>query len=489
MGWERISAVAILLMLPVSSALAAGAAAGPASVSALAARLSPSVVNISSLHRVADGTGIPYPKAPDGSPLHGFLNDLNPNKGKGDQAMADAESLGSGFLISADGKIVTNNHVIEGADEIEVDLTDGSHLPATVLGTDPKTDLAVLKIDAGHPLPFVEFGDSDAAEVGDWVMAIGNPFGLGGTVTLGIVSARHRDIQSGPYDSFIQTDAAINEGNSGGPLFDMYGKVIGINTAILARDGGSLGIGFAIPGDLAQPVVNQLIAFGEPRRGWIGVGIQDVTADIAASLGRTDTHGAMVTDVTKPGPSDGVLNEGDIILAFDGKSVDTMHDLPRIVAETAVGKLVPIKVVRDGKEETLSLTLGQLDDNPHTPHKGSAKDGSVAPHKPSAAPADPLADAVGFATAPVDAALRKTYGLPAGIAGLVVISVKSDSDADRKGVTPGLVIEAANQQALHSVADLQTAVDATRKSGRSALLLKVVDASRQARFVGIKLGG
>jgi serine protease Do len=469
-----------------SVALAAGPG-GPASVAGLAARLSPAVVNISSSHRVADGTGVPFPKAPNGSPLNDFLDQGNPNDGKGDQAMADAESLGSGFLISPDGVIVTNNHVIEGADDIEVDLTDGTHLPATVVGVDTKTDLAVLRISAGHALPFVAFGDSDAAEVGDWVMAIGNPFGLGGTVTLGIVSARHRNIQSGPYDSFIQTDASINQGNSGGPLFDMYGKVIGINTAIVARGGGSLGIGFAIPGDLAKPVVDQLIAYGEARRGWIGVGIQDVSDDIAASLGRTDTHGAMVTDVTKSGPSDGVLNEGDIILQFDGKAVETMHDLPRLVAVTPVGKAVPVTVLRSGEEQALSITLGLLADKQHSTEK-SSKAGSAPPAKQPApvAGAQTLADRVGFAAAAIDAQMRKVYAIPNGVVGLVITSVKSGSDADVKGLTPGLVLDAVNQQPVRSVADLRAQVAAVAGAKRP-LLLKVVDAAGQARFVGVKL--
>ena len=297
-------------------------AQGPQSVAALAAKLSPSVVNISSTHHIAGGPGVPYPTAPNGSTLNQYFDDLNPNQGQGQGGdPGDSESLGSGFIISADGLIVTNNHVVDGADQMLVYLTDGTKLPAKLVGADLKTDLAVLKIDAGHTLPFVSFGDSDSAQVGDWVMAIGNPFGLGGSVTLGIVSARNRDIQSGPYDNFIQTDASINQGNSGGPLFDMDGKVVGINTAIIARGGASLGIGFAVPGNLAKSVVDQLAQFGETRRGWLGVGIQEVTDDTAASLNRKDTHGAMITDVTKAGPSDGVLQEL-FISNIPGKFID-----------------------------------------------------------------------------------------------------------------------------------------------------------------------
>ncbi|HVX81943.1 MAG TPA: trypsin-like peptidase domain-containing protein, partial [Devosiaceae bacterium] len=299
--WLAAGAAVMLLAFSVGVVEAEGRQ-GPQSVAALAARLSPAVVNISSTHHGLPG--VPLPKVPDGSDPNRTSDD-GTSSGTGDSEAIppDAESLGSGFIISADGTVVTNNHVIDGADDVEVYLTDGTHWPARVLGTDSKTDIAVLKIEAKKPLPFVQFGDSNAAQVGDWVMAIGNPFGLGGSVTLGIVSARNRDIQSGPYDAFIQTDASINQGNSGGPLFDMDGKVIGINTAIIAEGGASLGIGFAIPGDLAKPVVEQLEEFGETRRGWLGVGIQDVTDDIAAAVGRPDAHGAMVTDVTSPGPS------------------------------------------------------------------------------------------------------------------------------------------------------------------------------------------
>jgi serine protease Do len=299
-----LSAFAVVSGLTLGALAALPAQArGPESVAALAEQLSPAVVNIGTSRRVPGGGGVPFPEVPEGSPLQEFFDEHNPNNGLGEEQMQQARGLGSGFIISADGTIVTNNHVIEGAEQIEVYLTDGTRLPATIVGADDKTDLAVLKVEAGHALPFVEFGDSDSAVVGDWVMAIGNPFGLGGSVTLGIVSARNRDIQSGPYDQFIQTDAAINQGNSGGPLFDMDGKVVGINTAIIARGGSSLGIGFAVPGNLAKPVIDQLAEFGETRRGWLGVGIQEVSEDIRDSLGLASTAGALVIDVTRVGPS------------------------------------------------------------------------------------------------------------------------------------------------------------------------------------------
>ena len=481
MRWSEVTGPGAGIFLALALMVDPVLAAGPQPVAALAAKLSPSVVNISSIHHAAKG--LPSPKTPDGSQLLSPLGDGSPNSDGG--IPQDAESLGSGFIISADGLIVTNNHVIDGSDDIQIFLTDGSHYPARIVGDDTKTDLAVLKIEANKPLPFVQFGDSTEAQVGDWVMAIGNPFGLGGSVTLGIVSARNRDIQSGPYDSFIQTDASINQGNSGGPLFDMDGKVIGINTAIIAEGGASLGIGFAIPEDLAKPVVDQLVAYGETRRGWLGVGIQDVTDDIAASMGRTDTHGAMVTDVTKSGPADGVIKDGDIILSFDGKPIEAMHDLPRLVAETAVGKTVPLTVLRDGKEQTVSVTLQRLEDT-----QASAKPPKEAPlpaKKPvPSSGALTLSELVGIKLAVIDATARKTYGLQQSVQGLVITSVASGSDADVKGLIPGLIVAETNQHRVASVADVESIVTAARKAGRTAVLFKIIDPSGQARFIAVK---
>jgi serine protease Do len=469
--------------------LAATPSGGPQSVASLAERLSPAVVNISSSHRLDNGAGVPFPKAPDGSPLQQYFDDLNPNQGLGGDAMEEAESLGSGFIIRPDGLIVTNNHVIDGADSVLVYLNDGTRLPATIVGADAKTDLAVLKVSAPHPHPSVAFGDSDAAQVGDWVMAIGNPFGLGGTVTLGIVSARNRDIQSGPYDNYIQTDASINQGNSGGPLFDMNGKVVGIATAIIARGGASLGIGFAVPANLARPVVEQLADFGAIRRGWLGVGIQDVTDDIAASLGRPDTHGAMVTDVAKSGPSDGVLRPGDIILDFDGKPIDKMRDLPRLVAETAVGKQVEVAVVREGKPERFTIALGRLaDDEPRAPRLASAAPSSTAAAKPASGPRT-LSDSVGFDIAPLDAIKRQAFALPDDAAGLVVTSVRAGSDAYRKGFIAGFLLTQVNQQPVGSVDDVKALVAEAEKAGRPAVLFTVTDPTGVDHFIAVKFGG
>ena len=487
MPLRHIAGVFALVCGLTVPALAAGPG-GPQSVAALASRLSPAVVNISSSHRLHNGAGVPFPKAPDGSPLQQYFDDLNPNEGLGGDAMEEAESLGSGFLISADGLVVTNNHVIAGADSVLVYLNDGTRLPAEIVGEDSKTDLAVLRVIARHPLPFVSFGDSDTAAVGDWVMAIGNPFGLGGTVTLGIVSARNRDIQTGPYDNYIQTDASINQGNSGGPLFDMDGKVVGVATAIIARGGSSLGIGFAVPGNLAQPVVEQLVRYGAPRRGWLGVGIQDVTEDIAASMGRTDTHGAMVTNVDPKGPGVGVLEEGDVILEFDGKPVLAMRDLPRLVAETAVGKSVALKVEREGKEQVLTVVVGRLQDDESVPRIGS-NTARPAPTSPPATGTPTLGQELGFEIAPIDAVKRKAYALADTVDGLVITSVRDGSDAYQKGFVAGFVVTRVNQRKVTTVADVQAIVDMARQAGRPAVLFKIVDPSGDGRFIAVRLAG
>jgi serine protease Do len=468
----------------------AALASGPESVATLAAELSPAVVNIGSSRHIPNGNGMPFPEFPEGSPLQDLFDDLNPNEGQGRQQMQEARSLGSGFIISRDGYVVTNNHVIDGADEVEVFLTDGLRLPATIVGHDDKTDLALLKVDAGHDLPFVEFGDSDTAVVGDWVMAIGNPFGLGGSVTLGIVSARNRDINSGPYDNFIQTDAAINQGNSGGPLFDMDGKVVGINTAIIARGGSSLGIGFAVPVNLARPVIEQLAEFGETRRGWLGVGIQEVTDDIAASLGRPNTNGAIVVEVTKSGPSDGVLEQGDMILQFDGRPVERMRDLPRLVAETAVGKKVELAILRDGHEQKVEVTLGRLE-------VGEQQMAAAQPPAPTNSPEDPdepvgpapgLPEMLKFSVAPLTAETRKQYGVASSAPdGVVVTEVTPGSDAEEKGMTPGLVISEVNQQKIETVADVTHLVGAAKEAGRPAVLFKVTGVSGASHFVAVRI--
>ena len=484
-----LRAIAIASALAVTAVPVGVQAEGPESVARLAADLSPAVVNIGTSRRIPGGGGTPFPEFPDGSPLGDLFDELNPNQGQGPERMREARSLGSGFIISPDGYVVTNNHVIDGADEIEVFLTDGQRLAAELVGRDDKTDLAVLKVDAGTDLPFVEFGDSDSAVVGDWVMAIGNPFGLGGSVTLGIVSARNRDIQSGPYDQFIQTDASINQGNSGGPLFDMNGKVVGINTAIIARGGSSLGIGFAVPVNLARPVIEQLSEFGETRRGWLGVGIQEVTLDIAASLGRQDTAGALVIDITPGGPSDGSVLEGDIILEFDSKPIARMRDLPRVVAETPVGKAVPVKVLRNGEETTLDITLGRLEIGEQMIADAAAGAQQIPGEVDEPITAAPdLSALVGFEIAPLDETSRAEFSIAENVDGVVVTSVDDGSDAYEKGILPGLVIVEVNQRKIVSVEEVNDMVAAAREAGRPAVLFKVTDPTGASRFIAVRLG-
>ena len=480
-GVKALLAAALLALAVPAAALAEG----PQSVAKLAAALSPAVVNIASSHRIG-GAGQPYPTAPDGSPLGQLFDDVNPNKDLGPQAEQEARSLGSGFIIKDDGTIITNNHVIDGADEILVFLTDGTRLTAKLVGADPKADLAVLKVEAGHKLPHVDFGDSDSAQVGDWVMAIGNPFGLGGSVTLGIVSARDRDIQEGPYDDFIQTDAAINEGNSGGPLFDMNGKVVGINTAIIARGGSSVGIGFAIPVNLARPVVDQLAEYGETRRGWLGVGIQEVTPEMAASLSRPNESGAMVVDVTKTGPADGILLEGDLILEFNGKVIEKLKDLLRFVAETAVGQKVAVKVLRGGKEMSVDVTLGRLEVGDQIV---AAQEQQAAPPNDQDEPVGPapgLKDMLGVDVGPIDDAARKAFAISKDAAGVVITSVTPGSDAEKHGLLAGLVISEVNQQKIATVADVTSMVSSAKEAGRLAVLFKVTDPTGHSRFVAVK---
>ncbi len=465
---------------------------GPASVAELVKELSGAVVNIGTSRVVQGGNGVPFPQLPEGSPLRELFEELNPNYGQNDRLLQEARSLGSGFFISADGLIVTNNHVIEGAEEILVYTSEGDRYLAELVGADEKTDLAVLKIDAGTPMPFVEFGDSDTAEVGDWVMAIGNPFGLGGSVSLGIVSARHRNINSGPYDDFIQTDAAINQGNSGGPLFDMQGDVIGVATAIIARGGSSRGIGFAIPVNLARPVIEQLSEFGETRRGWLGVGIQDVSEDVAVSLGHGGTAGALVVDVTPGGPSEGVLRTGDLILNFDGRDIVTMTDLPRIVALTPVGKTVSVQIIRDGESIEIPVELGRLEAGERliAEARGQTRKPEVeVPAVDDGIRLSPDVRAmIGLSVAPLTRELREELGVVGSVSGVLIAEVLAKSDAEEKGLLPGLIISEINQNAVQNVVELDELIKAAREAGRLAVLLRVFDASGVSRYVAVRLG-
>ncbi len=456
----------------------AQARSAPDSFADLAAKLLPAVVNISSTHTVQARTGVPggpeLPMFPPGSPFEQFFRDfLNRNRpgGKGGENQPPAperslQSLGSGFIIDPSGLIVTNNHVIDGADEITVTLQDNTSLKAKVVGRDETGDIALLKVKPDKPLPAVQFGDSDAERVGDWVLAIGNPFGLGGTVTAGIVSARGRDIRQGPYDDFIQTDAAINRGNSGGPLFNMDGQVIGMNTAIYSPSGGSIGIGFSIPANMVKNVVEQLKEFGHPRRGWLGVRIQQVTPDIAESLGLHEADGAMVAGVNHGGPADKAkIKNGDIILKFNGQDVKEMHALPRIVADSEVGQSVPVVLWRDGKELTVQATLAEKPD-----------DTQVAAATPGAKPQGPKPTEIsglGLKLAPIDQEAKDKYSLGADQKGVVITGVAPDSPASERGLKPGDVIVEVQQGAVATPADVQQRVDAVRKESRKSVLMLI----------------
>ena len=469
---------------------------GPASVADLAEGLLDAVVNISTSQSVGgEGAGPQTPQTPDGSPFEEFFDEFF--DGDGSQGGSQkVNSLGSGFVIDPSGFVVTNNHVIEDADDIEVVFPDGRKLKATLVGTDPKTDLSVLKVDPPAPLKAVRFGDSRQMRIGDWVMAIGNPFGLGGSVTVGIISARGRNINAGPYDNFIQTDAAINKGNSGGPLFNMKGEVIGINTAIISPSGGSIGIGFAVPTELAQNIVNQLIEFGETRRGWLGVRIQPVTDEIAESLGLDSARGALVSGVVAGGPVDnGEIRAGDVILAFDGVPVREMRDLPRAVAESPVGKAVDVTVLRDGKEQTVQVTLGRLEDSPadEQVEEGAAPegqepmpDGDQGEEQNGEVQSGP-AIALGMTIAPLDDERRAEFSIDDSIEGVVITEVEGGSAAAGKGLKPGDVIVEVAQDFVDNPTAVRERIDALKAEGRRNVHLMIADPTGALRFVAVPL--
>jgi len=467
---------------------------GPPSVADLAERLLGAVVNISTSQTVkgTEGPGaVPMPQLPEGSPFQDFFDDFFKNRG-GDKggAAQKVQSLGSGFVIDAEqGIVVTNNHVIADADDIEVNFSDGITLKATLVGTDTKTDVAVLKVDPkGHKLTAVKFGDSTKMRVGDWVMAIGNPFGLGGTVTVGIVSARNRDINSGPYDDFIQTDAAINRGNSGGPLFNAEGEVIGMNTAIISPSGGSIGIGFSIPSQLAAGVVDQLRQYGETRRGWLGVRIQPVTDDIAESLGMATAKGALVAGVIKGGPVDnGSVQAGDVIIKFDGKDIHEMRDLPRVVAESPVGKAVDVVIVRKGVEQTVKVTLGRLEDGEKLASGGENGNTDQDNNGDKAAPPVSTASVLGMTVGELNDQTRQKFGIAADVSGVVITDVAKDSAAAERGIQPGEVITEIAQESVGTPKDVMDRIGALKEQGRKNALLMLASKTGELRFVTIRM--
>jgi serine protease Do len=474
--------VAAALALPTLSAPAF--ARGPENIADVAEKVIDAVVNISTSQKV-DSRATPMPQLPPGSPFEEFFEEFFKNRrgqGGDDQTPRSprrVNSLGSGFIIDPSGVVVTNNHVISEADEITVILTDGTRLKADVIGRDQKTDLAVLRVKPTKPLTAVKFGDSDKIRLGEWVIAIGNPFSLGGSVTAGIVSARNRDINSGPYDNYIQTDAAINRGNSGGPLFNLEGEVIGVNTAIISPSGGSIGIGFAVPSKIVQAVVSQLQQYGEIRRGWLGVKIQQVTDEIAESLNLKPARGALVAGVDDKGPAKPAgIEAGDVIVKFDGKDIKEMRDLPRIVADTPVGRDVEVVIIRKGKEEKKTVKLGRLEDD--KPVKASAKS-EPQPEKPV------VQKSLGLQLSAMTDEVRKKYKIKNSVKGVVITGVDSNSAAADKRLAAGATIVAIEQEQVKAPADVQRRVDSLKKAGKKTALLLVATAEGDMLFVALPI--
>ncbi len=470
---SRYLCVILFLSIFAHSAVAAQA---PESFADLAETLTPAVVNISTSQKVSGSVGmlpgIPFdlPQGREFDPFREFFEQFGQPRGDGKNIpRREVHSLGSGFIISGDGYVVTNNHVIADAEEITVILQDDTKLDAKIIGRDSKTDLALLKVESKRSLPFVSFGDSDRVRVGDWVLAIGNPFGLGGTVTAGIISARSRHINAGPFDDFLQTDAAINRGNSGGPMFNVKGRVIGINTAIFSPSGGNVGIGFAVPAAIAEPVIKQLKEFGRTHRGWLGVKIQHVTEEIAESVGLDEAKGALVLEVNGDGPAkDAGIKAGDIILEFDGKAVKEMRNLPRIVAETKVGKEVDVVVWRDGRRKSFEVTLGELKEEEEQASSTFGND------KKGADNADEGVKLLGMRVSPLDKRLRNRFGVDDDIEGLVVLSVEPDGVAAESGFRRGDIITRAGSDEVEDVDDLRDALKKLERKGRSHALVRVL---------------
>ncbi len=493
-GWRfRPSAIALAVAVAVTGITRVAAAGLPPSSPltpahpAVQARsgfahvvqaVQPAVVNVAVVGKSAQPSPHMGPRGqlPENSPFQEFFErffEHSPMRPQRGGPAGKAQGVGSGFIVTPDGYIVTNDHVIEDAHEVHVVLNDGRRLSAQVRGLDPKTDLALLKVEPDGPLPYVSFGDSEAAQAGDWVLAIGNPFGLGGSVTSGIISARGRDIQSGPYDDYLQIDAPINRGNSGGPLFDLSGQVIGVNTAIYSPTGGNVGIGFAVPAAQAKPVIEQLMAKGHVERGWLGVQIQTVTDALAESLDLPKAEGALVGEVTADSPAAKAgIQVGDVILSFDQRKVAELKDLPRLVADAAPGVSAPVSVWREGKRRELQVTIQRA---PNT---------TVSAAEPAGAASDEAK--LGLAVAPITPELRERFKLDGNVHGTLVVEVESGSPAEQRGLKPGDVIVQAGRVPVTKPDDLASIVREAAAAERENVLL-LVNRQGDQWFVAVEI--
>jgi serine protease Do len=450
-------------------------------VADLAEKLSPAVVSIATTQKVAGGgVQLQIPELPPDVPFRDMFEDFFKRQRPGGRPEPrTVNSQGSGFVIDASGLIVTNNHVIEQSEEISVVLNDGTNLKAELVGRDAKTDIAVLRVKPDKPLTVVSFGDSDKLRVGDWVLAIGNPFGLGGSVSLGIVSARNRDINAGPYDDFIQTDAAINKGNSGGPLFNLNGDVVGVNTAIYSPSGGSVGIGFSVPAATVKGVVDQLVKYGETRRGWLGVRIQSLTDDLAEGLDLGKAQGALIAEVTPTGPAEKAgLKPRDVITEFDGKPIREMKDLPRVVADTPIGKKVAVKVMREGKIVELSAEVGRLEDGE-----------KLVAAAPEAAVSADTAEALGMKLSIITDEQRQRFKIDEGLEGAIVTDVDPSGPAAEKRIEPGDVIVEAGQKPVKTPGDVTARIKDAESASKKSVLLYIAKGGKQSetRFIAVRI--
>jgi serine protease Do len=467
----------------------AAMAKGPDSLAELAAAVSDTVVNISATQTIEEKRTGTAPQIEPGTPFDDLFEEFFRRHQRGEQQAPrqrerKSSSLGSGFVVDPSGIVITNNHVIADAKDITVIFTDGQKLKAELLGKDPKVDVAVLKVKSDKPLKAAKFGDSEAMRVGDWVVAVGNPFGLGGSVTAGIISARNRNIESGPYDNYLQTDAAINKGNSGGPLFNMAGEVIGINTAILSPTGGSIGIGFATPAATVVPIIDQLQKYGETRRGWLGVRIQNVDETIAESLNLGAPRGALVAGTEDKGPAKAAgLQAGDVIVKFDGVEIKESRDLPKIVASAPVGKDVEVQLIRQGKQIVKTIKLGRLEDNEK---KVAATAEDSTPEKSLAG--RPGARVFGMELARLTEDARQKFSIKSAVgSGVVVTAVEPSSIAAEKRIRPGEVILEVDQEPVSDPADVSKKMQSLKGRGKKSALFLVASAQGEVRFVALAL--